>query len=147
MVPVSPVLDLDRVIVATDGNTMKVRNIRENPSVAFSADEYDEDWERLRGVVVFGEATVIDAGFEWERDRDLLYGKYPQYPRASPDHGRCHGDGRRPDRPRRDLGLLRGSRARTARLYGLQRYRSKKSRISCMWLTCCSMEFAWWPLA
>ena len=84
VVPVSPVLDLDRVIVASDADTVKVRNVLENPSVALSADAYAEDWDRLRAVVVFGEATVIDAGFEWERDRNLLYEKYPQYPQQAP---------------------------------------------------------------
>jgi nitroimidazol reductase NimA-like FMN-containing flavoprotein (pyridoxamine 5'-phosphate oxidase superfamily) len=82
--PVSPVLDLDRVIVATDADSAKVRNVLQNPSVALCADDYDEDWDRLRGVVVFGVATVIDAGFEWERDRTLLYEKFPQYPEQAP---------------------------------------------------------------
>jgi hypothetical protein len=27
---------------------------------------------------------VIDAGFEWERDRTLLYEKFPQYPEQAP---------------------------------------------------------------
>ena len=84
VVPVSPVLDLDRVIIATGGTTVKVRNILENPLVALSVDEYDEDWDRLLGVVLFGEATVIEAGFEWERDRTLLYEKYPQYAEQAP---------------------------------------------------------------
>jgi coenzyme F420-0:L-glutamate ligase / coenzyme F420-1:gamma-L-glutamate ligase len=84
VVPVSPVLDLDRVIVASDADTAKVRNVLENPSVALSADAYAEDWDRLRAVVVFGEATVIDGGFEWERDRNLLYEKFPQYPQQAP---------------------------------------------------------------
>jgi nitroimidazol reductase NimA-like FMN-containing flavoprotein (pyridoxamine 5'-phosphate oxidase superfamily) len=82
--PVSPVLDLDRIVLATGRDTAKVRNIHENPSVSLSADAYDEDWGSLRGVVVFGEATLIDGGFEWERDRNLLYEKYPQYPEQAP---------------------------------------------------------------
>ncbi len=31
-----------------------------------------------------GEAYVIDSGFEFERDRALLYEKYPQYEREAP---------------------------------------------------------------
>jgi PPOX class probable F420-dependent enzyme len=82
--PVSPVLDLDRIVLATEGNTIKVRNIRENPRVSIACDEYSEDWDELRAVIVFGPAQIIDAGFEWERMRNLLYGKYPQYPDKAP---------------------------------------------------------------
>ncbi|HEX6844072.1 MAG TPA: pyridoxamine 5'-phosphate oxidase family protein, partial [Actinomycetota bacterium] len=84
VVPVSPIVDLDRVIVAAEVDTVKVRNILRNPAVSLAADEYDEDWSKLRAVVVFGEAQVIDGGFEWERDRALLYEKYPQYPAEAP---------------------------------------------------------------
>lgn len=84
VVPVSPVLDLDRVIVATEVVTAKVRHVLANPRVCLCADEYDEDWTKLRSVVVFGEAQVINSGFEWERDRALLYEKYPQYPTEAP---------------------------------------------------------------
>ena len=84
VVPVSPVLDLDHVIVATEVATAKVRNVLANPMVSLCADEYDEDWSKLRSVVLFGEAQVIGSGFEWERDRTLLYEKYPQYPTEAP---------------------------------------------------------------
>jgi nitroimidazol reductase NimA-like FMN-containing flavoprotein (pyridoxamine 5'-phosphate oxidase superfamily) len=84
VVPVSPVLDLDHVIVASEVDTAKVRNVLANPMVSLCADDYDEDWSKLRSVVVFGEAQVIDSGFEWERDRTLLYEKYPQYPTEAP---------------------------------------------------------------
>jgi PPOX class probable F420-dependent enzyme len=84
VVPVSPVLDLDRVIVASELETVHVRNVLESPRVSMVVDSYDEDWERLRAVVVFGEVTVIEGGFEWERDRALLYEKYRQYPEQAP---------------------------------------------------------------
>jgi nitroimidazol reductase NimA-like FMN-containing flavoprotein (pyridoxamine 5'-phosphate oxidase superfamily) len=84
VVPVSPLLDLDHVIFASELETVKVRNVLGNPSVSMCVDEYDDDWERLRAVVVFGEGSVIEAGFEWERDRNLLYEKYPQYPEQAP---------------------------------------------------------------
>ena len=82
--PISPVLDLDRIVFATEGDTVKVRNLRGNESVAMSADEYDEDWSKLRSVIVFGRAQLIEQGFEWERARNLLYEKYPQYPSEAP---------------------------------------------------------------
>lgn len=84
VVPVSPVLDLDRVIVASEVSTAKVRNVLANPMVSLCADAYDEDWTKLRSVILFGEAQVIESGFEWDRDRTLLYQKYPQYPTEAP---------------------------------------------------------------
>lgn len=80
VVPISPVLDLDSVVFATEASTVKVRNLWGNPAATLSADEYDEDWSKLRSVIVFGQAQIIEAGYEWERGRNLLYEKYPQYP-------------------------------------------------------------------
>jgi nitroimidazol reductase NimA-like FMN-containing flavoprotein (pyridoxamine 5'-phosphate oxidase superfamily) len=84
VVPISPVLDLDRIVFATEGDTVKARNLRNDDRVCLSADAYDEDWSKLRSVVVFGRAQLIEAGFEWERARNLLYDKYPQYPSEAP---------------------------------------------------------------
>jgi len=84
VVPISPVLDLDRLVFASERDTTKVRNLEGNPSVAIGFDEYDEDWSRLKQVIVHGEAYVIDSGFEFDRDRALLYGKYPQYETEAP---------------------------------------------------------------
>jgi nitroimidazol reductase NimA-like FMN-containing flavoprotein (pyridoxamine 5'-phosphate oxidase superfamily) len=85
VVPVSPVLDLDRVLIASEAATTKVRNIWSDPRVAICVDAYSEDWEHgLRSVILFGEAQVIEDGFEWERDRNLFYEKFPQYPEAAP---------------------------------------------------------------
>ena len=84
VVPISPVLDLDRLVLATERDTQKVRNLEGNPFVAVAFDEYDEDWKRLRQVIVHGEAYMIDSGLEFERDRNLLYEKYPQYEAEAP---------------------------------------------------------------
>lgn len=84
VVPISPVLDLDRIVFATEGDTVKARNLRNDDRVCLSADAYDEDWSKLRSVVVFGRAQLIEAGYEWERARNLLYDKYPQYPSDAP---------------------------------------------------------------
>jgi PPOX class probable F420-dependent enzyme len=84
VVPISPVLDLDRLLFATEQDTQKVRNLEGNPYVAIAFDEYDEDWSTLVQVIVHGEAYVIDSGFEFERDRTLLYEKYPQYESEAP---------------------------------------------------------------
>jgi nitroimidazol reductase NimA-like FMN-containing flavoprotein (pyridoxamine 5'-phosphate oxidase superfamily) len=84
VVPISPVLDLDRLVFATERATVKVRNIRGNPAVAVSFDQYHEDWSLLQQVLLYGNAYFIETGPEFERDRNLLYEKYPQYEDSSP---------------------------------------------------------------
>ena len=84
VVPISAVLDLDRLVFATETDTQKVWNIDADPNVAICFDEYHEDWVQLKQVIVHGEAYVLDSGFEFERDRTLLYEKFPQYPSSSP---------------------------------------------------------------
>lgn len=84
VVPISPVLDLDRLVFASEADTQKVSNIEASPDVAVSFDAYDEDWSRLQQAIVHGEAYVIRSGFEFDRDRTLLYEKFPQYPTEAP---------------------------------------------------------------
>ena len=57
----------------------RVRNIEANPRVSLTVDEYDEEWTRLRYVIVEGDATILDADDETSRAVDLLREKYPQY--------------------------------------------------------------------
>lgn len=57
----------------------RIRNIRENPKVSVVIDQYDEDWTRLRYVVVQGQAEILSAGPDFSRGVDLLVAKYPQY--------------------------------------------------------------------
>jgi PPOX class probable F420-dependent enzyme len=61
----------------------RVRNIRANPQVALLIDHYEEDWARLRFLMVQGRAEVLSGGTEWRTARALLEAKYPQY-RALP---------------------------------------------------------------
>jgi nitroimidazol reductase NimA-like FMN-containing flavoprotein (pyridoxamine 5'-phosphate oxidase superfamily) len=84
VVPVCPVLDLDRIVFSSSYDR-KVANIRDNPAVCIAFDEYSEDWvDGLRQVIVFGTAYLVESGPEWERDRNLLNEKFPQYPVTSP---------------------------------------------------------------
>jgi PPOX class probable F420-dependent enzyme len=84
VVPVCPVLDLDRLVIAS-AYDRKIANIRGDSAVALCADEYSEDWDGgLRQVIVEGDAYLIETGPEFERDRALLYEKFPQYERVSP---------------------------------------------------------------
>jgi PPOX class probable F420-dependent enzyme len=84
VVPISTVLDVDRLIFATERETQKVHNLMGDPHVALAFDEYSEDWGALRQVVVFGRAMVIESGPEFERGRGLLYEKYEQYAALAP---------------------------------------------------------------
>ena len=77
-------LDLDRLVFASEIETQKIRNIEANPDVAVSFDEYHEDWSQLKQVIVHGSAYLLEAGFEFERDRSLLYEKFPQYESEAP---------------------------------------------------------------
>lgn len=83
VVPISPVLDLDRVIFASEPN-QKVANIRGNPAVAIAFDHYSEVWSALHGIVLHGTAYVLGEGFEFRRDRSLLYEKFTQYESDAP---------------------------------------------------------------
>jgi nitroimidazol reductase NimA-like FMN-containing flavoprotein (pyridoxamine 5'-phosphate oxidase superfamily) len=84
VIPVCPVLDLDRIVIAS-AYDRKVSDIRDNASVTFCVDRYGEDWNNeLAQVIVSGEAYLIESGPEFERDRALLYEKFPQYPDVAP---------------------------------------------------------------
>lgn len=84
VVPISTVLDLDRLVFASESNTQKIRNLEGDPMVAICFDEYSEDWSQLRQVIAHGQALVLDGGFEFERARTLLYEKFTQYEAEAP---------------------------------------------------------------
>jgi PPOX class probable F420-dependent enzyme len=57
----------------------RLRNVRENPQASLVIDEWDEDWSRLRWVIVEGRADVLTEGAEFGRAIDQLLVKYEQY--------------------------------------------------------------------
>ena len=58
----------------------RLRNIAENPHVALTADLYDDDdWTRLRWVMVRGRAEILEGGAEHDEAQALLRARYPQY--------------------------------------------------------------------
>ncbi|HTI79916.1 MAG TPA: TIGR03668 family PPOX class F420-dependent oxidoreductase [Acetobacteraceae bacterium] len=57
----------------------RLRNMLENPSIAFVADRYAEDWTQLGWVMLRGRAEILDGGAEHDRAQDLLRERYPQY--------------------------------------------------------------------
>jgi PPOX class probable F420-dependent enzyme len=64
---------------ATGRGLRRIRNIEENPHVSLVVDEYDEEWARLRYVIVEGQAALLTGGEVFGRAVDLLRAKYPQY--------------------------------------------------------------------
>jgi len=57
----------------------RVRNIVENQNVCLTVDEYDEDWRKLRYVMVQATATLLTRGGEHRAALSLLREKYRQY--------------------------------------------------------------------
>ena len=85
VVPVCYVFDGALIYSAVDAKPKRtrelrrLRNIAENPLISLVVDEWDEDWTRLRYVIVEGRADVLTGGAEFTRAIDLLVAKYPQY--------------------------------------------------------------------
>jgi PPOX class probable F420-dependent enzyme len=80
VVPVCLVVDGGRLYFASAKTGRKIRDLRANPKVAVSADDYTEAWSGLRGVVVRGTARIHARDATFRRIRRRLYQKYPQYP-------------------------------------------------------------------
>jgi PPOX class probable F420-dependent enzyme len=58
----------------------RVRNLCENPNMAFLVDDYAEDWTRLAYLTIHGLASLVEPGTaEHTRAVALLRQKYPQY--------------------------------------------------------------------
>jgi PPOX class probable F420-dependent enzyme len=81
LVPVCHVVAGGKVYFASGDEARKVENLRENPRVTLTVDLYSDHWPTLKGVMIQGRARLIERGPRFRRARDLLYRKYPQYPR------------------------------------------------------------------
>ena len=57
----------------------RVRNLFENPKVAFIVDDYTEDWTQLAWVLVRGTGKTVEEGEAHATGVRLLQEKYPQY--------------------------------------------------------------------
>ena len=79
-------------------------------SVAVGCDEYHEDWNELRQVLMHGQAYLVESGPEFERDRGLLYEKFPQYEADGADRAGDVGHRGGPGGSRRQLGPVGGGR-------------------------------------
>ncbi|GIG21276.1 PPOX class F420-dependent oxidoreductase [Cellulomonas chitinilytica] len=93
LVPVTfALLDDDVVVHAVDHkpkrttDLRRLRNIADNPQVAFLVDRYDDDWSALWWVRADADAVVVAGGPQHEAAVAALVGRYPQY-RALPPTG------------------------------------------------------------
>jgi coenzyme F420-0:L-glutamate ligase/coenzyme F420-1:gamma-L-glutamate ligase len=59
----------------------RVRNLLENPRIAFVVDYYEEDWTKLGWVLVKGMGKFLESGEEHATGVRLLEEKYNQYER------------------------------------------------------------------
>ena len=58
----------------------RVRNLLQNPQVAFLVDDYSEDWTQLAYLTIHGQAGLLAPGTaEHARAIALLRERYPQY--------------------------------------------------------------------
>ena len=72
------------------GYSMKrIRNMVENPRVAFLVHHYEEDWQQLYYVLIRGTASILESGPERQHALALLEDKYVQYQ----EHHLAQGDG------------------------------------------------------
>jgi PPOX class probable F420-dependent enzyme len=83
VVPVCHVVANGKVYFASGDDARKVQNLRENPRVTLTVDVYSDHWGTLKGVMIQGRARLIEGGPRFRRVRELLYRKYPQYPREA----------------------------------------------------------------
>ena len=64
---------------ATARPLKRLRNMMQNPSVAFVADRYDEDWRQLGWIMLRGRVDILADGPEHDDAQTLLRERYPQY--------------------------------------------------------------------
>jgi len=83
VVPVCHVLRGGKVYFGSGTTGRKMKNLAQNPRVTVVVDTYSDVWSTLRGVMIQGRARLIARGPAFRRVRDLLYRKYPQYPREA----------------------------------------------------------------
>lgn len=65
------------VYLATNRNTRKVRNIMQNPAVAYTIDEDDPDWFDMQALQVEGRASIVEDEGEMREIGEIMMGKFP----------------------------------------------------------------------
>ena len=82
-VPVCHVLAGQKLYFGSGDDATKIRNLKANPRITVTVDEYSDHWDGLKGVMIQGRARLIERGPEFTRARARLYEKYPQYPKEA----------------------------------------------------------------
>ena len=65
--------------VATERESLTARNLRKRPRATVLCDEYSEDWNKIRGVLLHTRARGIGRGPELRRAQRALTKKFRQY--------------------------------------------------------------------
>ena len=83
VVPVCPLVEGSRIYFASESSAKKIQNIKTNPEIAIVFDEYRDSWRGLKGVMIRGQAKLVDRKM-FARVRSKLYKKYPKYESDAP---------------------------------------------------------------
>jgi len=75
VVPVIYTLDGQDIVIAIDYGTKKLKNLRENRSVALVVDDYNPN----RAVMVEGECEILERGREYLRLLQVLFDRFEYY--------------------------------------------------------------------
>jgi nitroimidazol reductase NimA-like FMN-containing flavoprotein (pyridoxamine 5'-phosphate oxidase superfamily) len=75
VVPAVYAMDGERVIIAVDYGTRKLKNMKENPKVSLVVDDYDPN----RAVFIQGTCEILERGKEYLRLLDILFKKFEFY--------------------------------------------------------------------
>ncbi len=75
VIPVMYAVDGQKIIVAIDYHTKKLKNLRENPKVSLVVDEYDPN----RAVFIQGTCTILEKGPEYLRLLKILFKRFDVY--------------------------------------------------------------------
>ena len=75
VIPVMYAMDGERVVVAVDYGTKKLKNLKDNPKVSLVVDEYEPNM----AVFIQGMCTILERGPEYLRLLDILFKKFEFY--------------------------------------------------------------------
>ena len=73
------------VYFATNKDTRKVRNITNNPDVAYTVDEDDPDWFGMQALQVEGKASIVTDEGDLRRIGEIMTAKFPITADMPPD--------------------------------------------------------------
>lgn len=72
VVPVCYIFHDDSIYVATDYDTKKYKNVRENPRAALVVDTYKPH----RAIVIQGKVEILERGEEFRKIREMFYKRF-----------------------------------------------------------------------